>query len=57
MIMSRIFKGNIRTFTETIKLLDKKKLRNVTIKIIGQSELIRQKTFTDAKVMGLRKCH
>ena len=42
MIMSRIFKGNIRTFTETIKLLDKKKLRNVTIKIIGQSELIRQ---------------
>ena len=29
MIMSRIFKGNMRTFTETIKLTDKK-LRNVT---------------------------
>ena len=30
MIMSRIFKGNMRIFTETIKLTDKKKLHNVT---------------------------
>ena len=30
MIMSRIFKGNMRTFMETIKLKGKKKLRNVT---------------------------
>ena len=30
MIMSCIFKGNMRTFTETVKLTDKKKLRNVT---------------------------
>ena len=30
MIMSRIFKGNMRTFTDTIKLTDRKKLRNVT---------------------------
>ena len=30
MVMSRIFKGNMRTWTETIKLTDKKKLRNVT---------------------------
>ena len=30
MIMSRIFKGNMRIFTKTIKLRDKKKLRNVT---------------------------
>ena len=28
--MSRIFKGNMRIFTETIKLTDKKKLHNVT---------------------------
>ena len=27
--MPRIFKGNMRTFTEKIKLADKKKLRNV----------------------------
>ena len=27
------------------------------IKIIGQIKEIRQQTFTDAKVMGLRKCH
>ena len=30
MIMSHIFKGNMRTFTETMKLTDKKKSRNVT---------------------------
>ena len=30
MIMSSIFKGNMQTFTETIKHTDKKKLRNVT---------------------------
>ena len=30
MIMSRIFKRNMRSFTEIIKLTDKKKLRNVT---------------------------
>ena len=30
MIMSRIFKRDMRTFTETIKLTDKKKMRNVT---------------------------
>ena len=30
MIMSSIFKGNMQTFKETIKLTDKKKLRNVT---------------------------
>ena len=30
MIMSRMFKGNMRTWTETIKLTDKKKLCNVT---------------------------
>ena len=41
MIMSRIFKGNMWTFTETIKLTDKKKLSNVT-KIIGQIKVIRQ---------------
>ena len=29
-IMSHIFKGNMRNFTETIKLTDKKKLQNVT---------------------------
>ena len=28
--MSHIFKGNMRTWAETIKLMDKKKLRNVT---------------------------
>ena len=28
--MSRIFKGNMRTWTETIKLTDKKKFPNVT---------------------------
>ena len=30
MIMSRIFKGNMRTWAETIKVKDKKKLHNVT---------------------------
>ena len=30
MIMSRIFKENMRIFTEIIKLTDKKKLRNMT---------------------------
>ena len=30
MIMLHIFKGNMRTFTETIKLTDKKKLCNLT---------------------------
>ena len=30
MIMSRIFEGTKRTWTETIKLSDKKKFRNVT---------------------------
>ena len=29
-IMARIFKGYMRTFTETIKLTEKKKLPNVT---------------------------
>ena len=29
-IMSRIFEGNMRTWKETIKLTDKKKLRNMT---------------------------
>ena len=28
--MSRVFKGNMRTWTETLKLTDKEKLRNVT---------------------------
>ena len=30
LIMSRMFKGNMQTFVETIKFADKKKLRNVT---------------------------
>ena len=42
MIMSRIFKENMWTFTETIKLTDKKNLRNELIKIIGQIKVIRQ---------------
>ena len=29
MIMLRIFKGNMQTFTETIKLVDKEKLHNL----------------------------
>ena len=28
--MSRIFKGNMWTWTEVVKITDKKKLRNVT---------------------------
>ena len=47
--MSREFKGNMRTWTETIRLTDKKKLSNVT-KIITQIKVI-------SKVIGLRKCH
>ena len=27
------------------------------IKVIGQIKVIRQETFTNAKVMGLDKCH
>ena len=53
--MSHIFKENMRTWTETIKLTDKK-LRNVS-KVIRQIKVIRQEIFTDAKVMGLPKCH
>ena len=40
MIMSRVFKGNMRTWTETIRLTDKKKLSNVT-NIITQIKVIR----------------
>ena len=36
MIMSRIFKGSMRTWTERIKLTHKKKLRNVTKKVIRE---------------------
>ena len=39
--MSHIFKGNMRTFKETIKLTDKKWAMGI-IKIIGQIKVIRQ---------------
>ena len=53
--MLHIFKGNMQTWTETIKLADKKKLCNVT-KIIRQIKVIRQKIFADVKVMSSHKC-
>ena len=36
--MSHIFKGNMWTWTETIKLSDKKKLRNVTKGNLSKNE-------------------
>ena len=57
MIISRIFKENMRTWTEAIKLMDKDKLHNVTNGDDRQIKVIRQQSFTDTKVISLPKLH
>ena len=53
MIMLHIFKGNIQTWTEAIKIRTWVK-RTCTMRLIN---VIRQEAFTDAKVMSLCKFH